>query len=628
MSLMAEVSEEKSLSDGPAGVAPSPGPALQTIDNDCLWVARHASGWQFGEQGVIATIIEAVESGIPESDRHVVEFGAGDGIELPLTCGTILARPGWSGLLIEADEQRAKRLSALVPPNVWVMQERVEVSGDGTIDKRMAQIGCSANPGVMVIDIDSIDYYIAESMESRPGLLCIETLDIHSPANRAEPIVPPIEDCGKFIGDWFGTQMQANASAMDALIVPRGYKLVYRTRVNSIYLRDDLVPLLRRKIVTITPENAAKLPYGDLEVDEVYAPLTLNTVKGEDIAATLEEWVRVLKPNGTLRVCVPDIRGVLEDIGQEAANHLALQNVLRASAGGSGFTKESLSALMYRAGLTAITEYQPTMPGDPTGERLLNLVAKKRWFRKIEKPKVCLILSQNRLAFSGHERCLLKLSQKLNFETEMSTGAFWDKDMTFTIQGAIAKHDPDLFLFSDSDGIFEESDALTLMEAMQNDPQMAAIGAVQPSRHHDAPLVLDPTLSYEGDMTRVRFQHFGLMLIRREVFEEMPQPWFWSVPSQLPNGDWDWSGWTRSDADITFWRNMEMLGLRVYQHNRVNIGHLTLCVKYVRDDSPRTQKIGGVQLVPIENYWKFGKPKNAVFVPSLYQTAPPKETTT
>lgn len=603
---------QESLVDGSAsGVAPPADSVPVVIDKDCLWVARHAKGWQFGEQGVIEAVVKAVEEGIDPKERCAVEFGAGDGVSLPLTSALVLGRPNWSALFIEADEKRAKRLSTLVPDNAFVLQERVEIDGEGSIDNRMALVGCPKNPALMVIDLDSVDYHIAASMKSRPGILCIETMDIMSPQNKAEPTVPSPDECGKLVGDWFGTQVQANAAAMDALIVPRGYKLVYRTRINSIYLRDDLVPLLRRTTVLIEGVPSLKRPEETGTVDEVYAPLTLNKVKAEDIQATLEEWCRVLKPSGTVRIVVPDIRGVLGEIQNEAANHIALQNVIRSSADGSGFTKESLSSLLFKSGFTAVSDFQP-IPGDPTGENLLHITAKKRWYPKVESPRLCLILSQSLLAFTGHERSLMKLSQKLKFETEFSKGSFWDRDMTLATQAAMAKHNPDYLIFSDHDSVFEESDVITLLDAIQSDPTICAIGAVQPSRHHDQPLVLDPTLDYSGDMTRVRFQHFGLTIIRRQVFEEMPQPWFWSVPAQLPNGEWDWNGWTRSDADITFWRNMDLLGMKVYQHNKVNIGHICQCVKYVRD------KGKGVQYVPIQNVWSGGKPKDAIFNASLY----------
>ena len=60
-----------------------------------------------------------------------------------------------------------------------------------------------------------------------------------------------------------------------------------------------------------------------------------------------------------------------------------------------------------------------------------------------------------------------------------------------------------------------------LITAINEDPKMAAIGSVQMSRHNDRPLVLDEELKFDKPTTQVRFQHFGLTVVRREVFDEL-----------------------------------------------------------------------------------------------------------
>ena len=137
------------------------------------------------------------------------------------------------------------------------------------------------------------------------------------------------------------------------------------------------------------------------------------------------------------------------------------------------------------------------------------------------------------------------------------------------------------------------------------------------SRHNDKPLVFQDNVDYSQPVSRVKFQHFGLTIIRREVFDELSQPWFWSVPGTNGEGNWDWDTWSRSDADITFWRQLSMAGFKVCQHNEACIGHIVHAIKY-------PSKVGkGVVLVPIENYKKSGKPSHVGFNPDLYRTAKP-----
>lgn len=641
------------LSDGSAnGVAPHADPLAHEdllkilVDDQCLWLARHASGWQFGEQGIIEAIINRLEEigEMPEAHRCAIEFGAGDGGNTPVTVANIALRQGWKSLLIEADADKCRRLSKRFP-TARVVTDRVTVDGESSIDTHIAKSELTTTPAVMVVDIDSYEYYIVKSMKARPYVLCIETLDHHHNKSTRIPYIPTIEECGnRFdlvdqLSQDYTFRKQASASATDFMMHDLGYKLVYRTRVNGVYVRNDIAIKIRKKCLNLgcgdsklqghdnldikTGTDIRKLDYHDFSVDEVYASHVLEHFGAEETHQVLKEWVRVLKPGGIIRIAVPDLRKAMAEIQKEEpiTGHANLQSVLFGSRSDPtdrhqiGFVRETLSSWMYGAGIGMIHEFESFAKDSSSTPYSLNLAGIKRWWPKVEDPKVCVVLNQPRLAFTGHEKCLIKLAQKLKFEVQESFGAMWDRDMTLAVQAAAVKYDPHFYLFTDYDSVFEEDDVRVLLETINNDPTMAAIGAVQPSRHDDRPLVMDNKLDYSGDITKVTFQHFGLMVIRREVFEELEQPWFWSVPGKDANGNWDWNAFARSDADITFWRNLDLIGFNVYQHNKVNIGHIIQAIKYVRN------KGHGVQFIPIENYWRHGKPKDAIFVADLYRPA-------
>jgi len=226
-------------------------------------------------------------------------------------------------------------------------------------------------------------------------------------------------------------------------------------------------------------------------------------------------------------------------------------------------------------------------------------------------------VSQPRFTFTGHEIAMLELARELDFKVQTCMGSFWDRDMTSATKMATASFNPDFYFFSDYDSTFNAKHVMKMLETIQNDPQMAAIYAVQMSRHNDRPLVMEDHIDYSGDITRVNFGHFGCTIIRREVFDELPQPWFWSIPGKNANGEWDWDTWNKTDADITFWRNLKAMGFRVYQHNKVCIGHITQCVKYPRETGK------GVSLTPIENYWRVGAPEGTGFNGEIYKPKKP-----
>lgn len=237
----------------------------------------------------------------------------------------------------------------------------------------------------------------------------------------------------------------------------------------------------------------------------------------------------------------------------------------------------------------------------------------KRDWRKVENPKVSLILSQPRLCFTDHSDRLINLAARMKFNTFRSTGAFWDRDIECTTMSAIHADHPDFLLYSDYDSVFDPDDVLKMLDVINNDPTIAAIGAIQMSRHEDKPLVFESDKDYSTTTTRVDYHHFGLTLIRRQVFEELPHPWFWSTPGVLPDGSVGWDNLVRSDADITFWRLLRNANMKVVQHNEVVIGHMVLCVKWPKDSGY------GVQLQPIENYNRHGKPSNAKIDQDIYR---------
>lgn len=613
-----------------------PDPAMS-----CDWLAQHAVGWQFGEQGVIEAIIMVLEPDIPEEHRWAVEFGAGDGATLPLTLDPIIRRMGWRSLLIEADEHQCDVLRLRVPESSTIVNGWVTLDESTCIDAHMECAGCPQTPAVMVVDVNSIDYYIVAKMKATPYILCVEHMDTENPQYPQGPFVPRLEDAGQILPG--GYQLQGNTHALDETIVKSGYTLVYRTRVNSIYVRNDAVGRVARKPdgkvrlnlgagghnhPGYTPldikdgTDVRKLPYPDNSVEEVYASHLLEHFAHPERDRVVEEWARVLKPNGVLRIAVPDQKKLAKEMieSDESGNFGHAEAIMYGGHSDpndihhTAYTERVLRERMNAAGIGFVSRFQPFIRDDCSNNPMsLNLQGQKRWWPKVENPVITLVLSQPRLAFTEHELRLIELAKELKINVQPCTGAFWDRDITQATIDALELTNPHFVLYSDYDSVFEVEDVKKLLDKINNDPQMAVIGSVQMSRHNDEPLVFEKGVDYSGEVCRVTFQHFGLTLIRKEVFQELEQPWFWSIPGRDAKGNWDWASWRRSDADITFWRKLKALGMKVCQHNGVCIGHICQCIKYPRDRGR------GVQYHPIENYRKIGKPADAVFNADLYR---------
>lgn len=648
---MAQINDteaQTSLSNGSdRGVAPqSDLPVAPPEKLTCDWLIDEKSGWQYGESGVLDAIFKKLNGDLPDEHRWAVEFGIGDPSKTELTCRSVFERHEWKALLIDAEPSVCAAARAAFCARAKVAEAIISVPPNKTIDDHMAEHGCPATPALMVVDVDSIDYYIVKAMKARPYVLCIEHMDEHWQRPAGLAAVPEFADCGKPIPNPAMDQnrlfkMQATYPAVAMLIEKMGYIPVLKTRVNGIYVRSDIwskvakpgdgkvrlsIGAEQHDDPRYTPQaDPRKLPYPDNSVDEVYSSRTLERFSARETAAVLAEWARVLKPWGIMRVTVTDAALVTKDITNvhEDGNYDQMEGLLLgpvdddAGRNRALFTEQRLRERMNEAGMGLVASFEPFTTVDCLNAPIsVSLEGVKRWWPKIEKPVVTLVLSQPNLAFTGHELKLLDIAKEMKFNVQFVGGAFWDRDMTNGTAIGINTTNPDFLAYSDYDSIMEADDFRKLLETINNDPTMAAIGSVQMSRHDDRPLVHQDDLDYSGPTTRVKFSHFGLTIIRREVFEELPQPWFWSIPGRNSDGSWDWGSWGRTDADITFWRHLALMGFRVCQHNEVCIGHIVQCIKYPRD------KGRGVQLTPIQNYRKYGKPKDAKLNAALYLPKP------
>jgi len=366
-----------------------------------------------------------------------------------------------------------------------------------------------------------------------------------------------------------------------------------------------------------TGVNADKLPYGDGTVDEVYASHVLEHFPYERTIEVLREWARVLKPQGKMWIGVPDFDLIKEswnDVTKTLLHRVVLGgHVDEHDVHGAIFDFNTLKKAMHAAGIGNIGYFEPFANDTTNHPMSLNVTGTKRHWAKVENPKVCLVLSQPRISFTDHSERMIALAHNMKFNVIRASGAFWDRDIEQATKNAINTFDPDFLLYSDYDSVFDPADVQKLLETINNDPTLACVGAVQMSRHDDRPLVFEPHRDYSKPTTAIGFHHFGLTIIRADVFKEMEAPWFWSIPGMAQDGSMSWESWSRSDGDITFWRIMQEHGFRVMQHNEVVIGHMVLCVKWPKDSG------SGVSLQPIENYNKHGKPTTAKINQDIYR---------
>jgi hypothetical protein len=186
---------------------------------------------QNGEDGVLLWLF----SRIGATDHRFVEFGVEDGRE----CNTAnLSRHwGWSGLLIEADEEgaaAARRYYGHLP----VAVERAMVQPDN-INDLMGKHDLGGAFDLLSIDIDGNDLWVWQAIKARPRVTVIEYNPSYGPEWSASVPFDPGFSYDEFVHG--GTYHGASITALSRIGAAKGYSLVgcESAGANAFFVRDD-----------------------------------------------------------------------------------------------------------------------------------------------------------------------------------------------------------------------------------------------------------------------------------------------------------------------------------------------------------------------------------------------------
>jgi hypothetical protein len=187
------------------------------------WLRDHLAGWQFGDQGLIEAIVNTLDS-----DGIAIEYGAGDGVELPLTIDR-LYQAGRKCRLVEIDDARRDSLRLIYPNSTASKSLQWEMFPEQGIDV-----------AVVVIDIDSHDSIVMREIFAagvRPDLIVVEHMDRHFPIGTS---------ASRSIPEWMlgmklesGHAIQDTAETLHAIATANGYERVGFNRCNSYFVRGD-----------------------------------------------------------------------------------------------------------------------------------------------------------------------------------------------------------------------------------------------------------------------------------------------------------------------------------------------------------------------------------------------------
>lgn len=610
---------------------------------------------QCGEGRIIANILRL----LPDSDGWCVEFGASDGKQNSNT-RHLVESFRYSAVLIESDPAAFEALRANYHPTEWpvfLLNRRVGFEKSDSLDTILKWTPIPADFDLLSIDIDGNDYHAWSTVEEfRPKVVCIE---FNASIPTGMEFIQPADH---------EIRQGSSISSIVGLAQRKGYKLVAVTSFNAIFVDAQYYPLLgiennspqilRADLSRITYvaqdgngghfiggngrfveapavtklnlgsgetsidgfENRDgalgdcifPLPDPDASMEVIRASHVLEHFPGRQVQDVIKDWVRALKPGGTLKIAVPNFKLIAEQYVSGATFPVGAY-VLGAQTDERDFHKalfdeSTLASMMRDAGLISIRRWKSEIDDCAALPVSLNLAGTK----PMPFPKVAAVISMPRLGFNDFWSCAYQSLSAFRIPIRKSSGPYWDRDLVRGIEQSLEEYDPEWILTCDYDTIFTPVQVADLLSLAARYPHADAIAPLQTARWHNAPMFtirhpktgeLIPHVEREilegGEILRAETAHFGLTLLRASAMKELPKPWFKRQFSV--SGDYDGEG--ALDPDVNFWHHWKQNGKTLYIALRVPVGHCELTVRWPDINLDAATQLPG-------EFWKSGPPPN------------------
>lgn len=139
--------------------------------------------WEFsgfsqnGEDGILDVLRKALN----KTDRYFVEIGSADGMQN--NSSWLVVAEQYAGLMVEGDSNLVERAKRLIP-HYSVGAECVNMFVNSANIHTLKSLSLFADPDVFSLDIDGVDYYVAEAVFDvgfRPKIFVVEYNSVFGP---------------------------------------------------------------------------------------------------------------------------------------------------------------------------------------------------------------------------------------------------------------------------------------------------------------------------------------------------------------------------------------------------------------------------------------------------------------
>ncbi len=370
------------------------------------------------------------------------------------------------------------------------------------------------------------------------------------------------------------------------------------------------------------PLTLLGMPIEDNSCDEVYASHILEHFPQKEIQSVVDEWARVLKPGGRIRIAVPDISKIAQKIvdkeqGLPISGYIYGAQSDETNYHKAAFNEPTLKLIMERAGLVEVEPWVSEIKDCASLEISLNLQAVKPVLNdfRLTPDEVGIVnavrlgcpylperiegvhaaIAMPRYGFTHQFFDMYEALVPLGIPIIMKSGIWWGQQLSAILEKLLENKEAKYLLTIDYDSRFGKADVQELHRLMEANPNIDAMAPVQIRRGSKCPLltIRDPItcknkaeIPYSVDegippLLKVHTAHFGLTFLRVESMRNFPKPWFHSLPDR--EAAWDVEKGAIQE-DIYFWRKWEDAGKSLFIASDVRIGHQEEIVLYPNDN--------------------------------------------
>lgn len=338
--------------------------------------------------------------------------------------------------------------------------------------------------------------------------------------------------------------------------------------------------------------EAYPLQYADETVSDIRCSHLLEHLSFAEVPKALEEWRRVLKPGGRLRIAVPDAAKIMQSGDPSWAYMLMGGQTDGDDFHKSAYDEQRLAAYLKHAGFVGIQRWESPNTDTAAHPMSLNLEAFKPEPEAPENQliKIKGVMSIPRIGWNDGGAAIESTLRPFGIQCERFNGVFWGQCMQRAFESAVAEG-VDWILTFDYDSMPLPKHLNHMLGVFGERSDIDALAPLQMRRGQEYPLFTQAgtkELEITGEPIKVHTAHFGMTLLRVEALKKLPKPWFVSKPDA--NGEW---GDDRQDDDIWFWHQWRLAGNTVYVDPEARIGHLELMVsEYDEEMQPKHIHIG------------------------------------